>query len=70
MPTDIEVLNAIWNLNTEQKLTPKTTLGYNASDELIQVKKLVDGTTYTRDITDPDITDYVVDREVIYGEYT
>ncbi len=70
MPTDIEVLNAIESQNSDQKLTPEIHLGYNAGDDLIQIKKTVYGADFLRIITDPDVTDNVVDRWVEYGEWT
>lgn len=69
MSGDTEVLYAIRDMNKDLKLKPKTELGYNASDDLIQIKKTVDGTEYLRIITDPDVTDQKVDRWVNYGEW-
>lgn len=70
MPGDIEVLHAIKDLNLDQKLTSKVELGYNAADDLIQIKKTVDGTERLRIITDPDIADNIVDKWVVYGEWS
>lgn len=67
---DVELLYAIRDLENSQKLTPEIHLGYNAGDELIQIKKTVCGTEYLRIITDPDVVDTVVDRWVEYGEWT
>lgn len=70
MPGDIEVLHAIKDLNLDQKLTSKVELGYNAGGDMIQIKKTVDGTERLRIITDPDVTDNVVDKWVVYGEWS
>lgn len=70
MPGDIEVLHAIKDLSLDQKLTSKVELGYNAGDDLIQIKKTVDGTEHLRTITDPDIADNIVDKWVVYGEWS
>lgn len=51
-------------------LTPQVKLGYNASDDLIKIRKVINNKTYERTVTDPDISDNVVDRWVTYGEYT
>jgi hypothetical protein len=69
MPGDVEVLYAIQDLNRDQKLKPRTVLGYNAGGDLLTVTKYVDGETHTRTITDPDVADHVVVREVDYGAY-
>jgi len=65
MPTDTEVLNAVNDLT----ITPVLSLGYNAADDLIQLKKIVGDKTYLRIITDPDIADNDVDRWVDYGAW-
>lgn len=51
-------------------LTPQIKLGYNASGDLIKIRKVINNKTYERTITDPDISDNVVDRWVTYGEYS
>lgn len=51
-------------------LSSRVDLGYNVSDELILITKYINGGVFERNITDPDIVDYVVDRTVSYGEYT
>ena len=63
MPTDTEVLQAVKDLT----LTPVLKLGYNAADDLIRVRKIISGTTYELVITDPDVTDNIVDRWVEYA---
>lgn len=50
-------------------LTPLTELGYNADDDLIQVKKTFFGITWLRTITDPDITDDVINKWVTYSDW-
>lgn len=51
-------------------LTPKTELGYNAAEDLIQIKKTFLGITWKRVITDPNIADNVIDRWVTYGDWS
>lgn len=65
MATDTEVLHAV----NELTITPALSLGYNAADDLIRIKKTVGDKTYLRIITDPDIADNVVDRWVDYGAW-
>ena len=65
MATDTEVLQAV----NELTITPALSLGYNAADDLIQLKKTVGDKTYLRIITDPDIADNDVDRWVDYGTW-
>jgi len=69
MSGDVEVLYAIKDLNRDQKLKPKTVLGYNAAGDLLTVTKYVDGETHKRTVTDPDVVDRGVVREVEYSEY-
>lgn len=69
MSGDVEVLYAIKDLNREQKLKPRTVLGYNAAGDLLTVTKYVDGETHKRTITDPDVVDRTVTREVDYSAY-
>lgn len=69
MSGDVEVLYAIRDLIRDQKLKPKTSLGYNAAGDLLTVTKGVGGETYRRTIDDPDVVDRTVTREVKYGEY-
>jgi hypothetical protein len=51
-------------------LTPKTELGYNVGEDLIQIKKTFLGITWLRVITDPNIADNTVDRWVAYGDWS
>jgi len=69
MSGDVEVLYAIKDLNRDQKLKPKTVLGYNAAGDLLTVTKEVDGETHRRTVTNPDVVDRTVVREVDYSEY-
>jgi len=69
MSGDVEVLYAIRDLNRDQKLKPKTVLGYNAAGDLLTVTKDVDGETHKRTIDDPDVVDRTVVREVDYSVY-
>jgi len=54
----------------DHRLTPETHLGYNLADDLVSMKKVIDGVTYQRDITDPDVADRRVVREVEYSEWS
>jgi len=50
--------------------SPEVHLGYNVLDDLIVIRKLTSGgEIFERQITDPDITDYVVDRWVVYSAW-
>lgn len=58
------------NVNELIVHSPEVNLGYNAADELIIIRKLTsDGEMFERQITDPDISDYDVDRWVIYSAW-
>jgi len=52
---------------------PETTaeiqVGYNAAGDMVALKKVADGVTYQRDVTDPDVADTTVDRWVVYGTW-
>ena len=49
---------------------PEVHVGYNASDEIIQIKKkTADGATYIREIVDPNVTDYTVTRWQVFSRY-
>ena len=69
MSGDVEVLYAIRDLNRDQKLKPRTVLGYNAAGDLLTVTKYVAGETHRRTIDDPDVVDRTVTREVDYSAY-
>ena len=50
--------------------SPEIHHGYSANDDLIIIRKLTsDGEMFERQITDPDITDYTVDRWVVYSAW-
>ena len=51
-------------------LSPKTELGYNIGEDLIQIKKTFLGITWLRVITDLNIADNTVDRWVEYGDWS
>lgn len=57
MTGDVEVLYAIKDLNTDQKLGPKVLLGYNANEDIVALRKVISGITYNRLIDDPDVAD-------------
>jgi hypothetical protein len=50
-------------------LSPEVHLGYNVDDELVKIKKFINGKIFDRDVDDPDVVDKVVDRWVEYGEW-
>lgn len=54
----------------DHRLSSYTGLGYNAADDLVAIKKVIDGVTYQRDIIDPDVADRTVVREVEYSEWS
>ncbi len=50
--------------------SPEVHLGYNVTNELILIRKLTsDGEIFERQVTDPDISDYAVDRWVVYSAW-
>jgi hypothetical protein len=53
----------------DHQLTPATYLGYNAVDDLVSMKRVINGVTYHRDVIDPDVADTTVDRWVEYGSW-
>lgn len=72
---DVELLGAVKDLAESQKLTPQLKLGYNAADDLVELRKFVvqdDGSTkeYNRLIDNPDVADVVVTKWVTYGTWT
>ena len=44
-------------------------IGYNAAGDIVSLKKVADGVTYQRSVTDPDVADTTVDRWVVYGTW-
>ena len=51
-------------------LSPKVELGYNVGGDLIQIKKTFIGITWLRVITDADIIDNVVNKWIVYGDWS
>ena len=51
-------------------LSPEVHLGYNAGDDLVKIRKFINGKTFDRDVDDPDIADKVVDRWIEYSEWS
>ena len=50
--------------------SPEVHLGYNASNQIIVIRKLTsDGEKFERQITDSNISDYDIDRWVIYSAW-
>ena len=54
----------------ENWLSPKVELGYNGADDMVTIRKSVDGVTRTRLVDDPDVTDKVVAKWIEYGAWT
>ena len=54
----------------QPETTAEIQLGYNAAGDLVSFKKVVDGVTYQRNITDPDVADTTVDRWVVHGAWS
>jgi len=52
-----------------EHLKPETWLGYNASGDLVKIRKKFEGKWYEREIDDPDITDKTVVKWVKYKGY-
>ena len=61
--------NGVPMFTPDHRLGATTSLGYNAADDLVSIKKIIDGVTYLREIDDPDVLDTTVDRWVEYGEW-
>jgi len=53
-------------MNIKNGLGCEVRLGYNADGELVEIRKIVGDTTYSRQIEDPDINDTTVDKWVKY----
>lgn len=70
MSGDVEVLYAIRDLIHDQKLKPKTSLGYNAAGDMVEIQKVIDGATHTRLIDDPDVADKTAIKWIEYGAWT
>lgn len=51
-------------------LSPEVWLCFNAADDMVEIRKIVNGTTFTRLVRDDDVVDFVVDRYVKYHAYT
>lgn len=71
----VEELYAIKDLAEGQKLTPCLKLGYNATGDLVELRKIIvqeDGSTtieYRRLIDDPDVAVVAVTKWVTYGTW-
>lgn len=70
MSGDVEVLYAIRDQIRDQKLKPKTSLGYNAAGDMVEILKDINGAPYTRLIDDPDVSDKVAVKWIEYGTWT
>ena len=55
--------------SVQPETTAEIQIGYNAAGDIVSLKKVVDGVTYQRDVTDPDVADTTVDRWVVYGAW-
>ena len=65
-----EVPDGVPEHHPERWLSPYTTLGYNAADDLVEIRKVVDGITHTRLIDNPDVPDKLVVRRTEYGAWS
>jgi hypothetical protein len=65
-----EVPDGVPEHHPERWLSPKVELGYNAAGDMVSIRKVINGITYTRTITDPDVADAVVDKWIEYGTWT
>jgi hypothetical protein len=54
----------------ETRLSPYTALGYNATDDLVEIQKVINGIMHTRKISNPDVDDVVVVRWTEYGAWS
>ena len=54
----------------ETRLSPYTALGYNATDDLVEIQKVINGIMHTRKISNPDVIDVVVVRWTEYGAWS
>lgn len=54
----------------ERWLSPCVSLGYNAADDLVEIRKVINGIMHTRLIDDPDVADKLAVKRVEYGAWT
>ena len=64
-----EILFVLKDLLTATRTTPEVHLGYNAADDLVEIRKVIDDVPMKRGIDDPDVTDTTVDKWVQYKEW-
>lgn len=65
-PVSHKILDAVNKLLRKTRMPDETLLGYNAVNNLIRIRKDINGKTYERVIDDPNVTDKVVSRWVKY----
>jgi hypothetical protein len=54
----------------ETRLSPYTALGYNATDDLVEIQKVINGIMHTRLIDNSDVADKLVVRWTEYGAWS
>jgi len=54
----------------EKWLSPCTALGYNATDDLVEIRKVINGITHTRLIDNSEVDDKLVVRWTEYGAWS
>lgn len=64
-----EVPEGVPEHHPERWLSPPSSLGYNAADDLVAMRKVIDGVTINRSIDDPDVADKVVTKWVEFGTW-
>lgn len=66
---DSEIIYKLIEISTKAGLTTSVKLCYNSGGDLIYIKKYSNGEWYSRKINDPDVSDYVIDKEVTYEDW-
>lgn len=51
-------------------LSPEVWLCFNVTDDMVEIRKIINGTTFTRLVRDDTVVDHVVDHYVKYHAYT
>jgi len=64
-----EILFTLKDILNAKRLSPEVRLGYNASGDLVEIRKVINGVTYKREVDDPDVTDKTVSKWVTYGAW-
>lgn len=64
-----EMPDGVPEYHPERWLSPPSWLGYNAADDLVEMKKVINGVTHTRLIDDPDVPIKTVVKWIEYGSW-